>query len=339
MTRAFVCGCLGTALDADERAFLRDAAPLGVILFHRNIETPEQVLRLTSEIRAALGRDDAMVLVDQEGGRVQRLTPPRWRRYPAAARFTALTDLDERAAAIHLTARLIAADLAAVGIDVDCMPVLDVPVAGAHDIIGDRAYAHDPAIVARLGRAAAEGLLAGGVLPVMKHVPGHGRARADSHLALPVVETALAELDASDFEPFRLNNDLPAAMTAHVVYAALDPDRPATISPTVIAEVVRGAIGFDGLLFSDDVSMKALPGGFRDKATGLFAAGVDVALHCNGVREEAAEVAAASPVLAGAALARVERALAAMRGGTASFDLAEATRRFDDVLAVIIRPA
>ncbi len=335
MTRAFVCGCLGATLDADERAFLRDAAPLGVILFRRNIETPEQVLRLTSEIRAALGRDDAMVLVDQEGGRVQRLTSPRWRRYPAAARFTALADLDERADAIRLTARLIAADLAAVGIDVDCMPVLDVPVAGAHDIIGDRAYARDPATVARLGRAAADGLLAGGVLPVMKHVPGHGRAKADSHLALPVVETPLAELDASDFEPFRINNDLPAAMTAHVVYAALDPERPATISPAVIGQVVRGAIGFDGLLFSDDLSMKALPGSFRDKATALFAAGVDVALHCSGDRGEAEEVAAASPMLADAARTRVDRAVAAMRGGVAPFDAAAATRRLEDVMAVI----
>ena len=335
MTRAFVCGCLGATLDADERAFLRDAEPLGVILFRRNIETPEQVLRLTSEIRAALGRDDAMVLVDQEGGRVQRLTSPHWRRYPAAARFTALANLDEQAEAIHLAARLIAADLAAVGIDVDCMPVFDVPVAGAHEIIGDRAYAHDPATVARLGRAAANGLLAGGVLPVMKHVPGHGRAKADSHLALPVVQTAVAALAASDFEPFRLNNDLPAAMTAHVVYAALDPERPATISPRVIAEVVRGTIGFDGLLFSDDLSMKALPGSFRDKALGLFAAGVDIALHCNGDRGEAEQVAAATPVLAGAARARVDRALRTMHGPKPGFDLPEAMRSFEGVLAAL----
>ncbi len=335
MTRAFVCGCLGTTLDVEERAFLKDSVPLGVILFRRNIETPDQVLRLTSDIRAALGRDDAMVLVDQEGGRVQRLTSPHWRRYPAAARFTAIADPDDRAAAIHLAARLIAADLAAVGIDVDCMPVLDVPVAGAHEIIGDRAYAHDPATVARLGRAAAEGLLVGGVLPVMKHVPGHGRAKADSHLTLPTLRTPVAELAASDFEPFRLNNDLPAAMTAHVVYAALDPERPATISPSVIAEVVRGIIGFDGLLFSDDVSMKALPGSFRDKALGLFAAGVDVALHCNGDRGEAEQVAAATPVLAGAARARVERALSAMRGPKRDFDVSDATRRFEGMLATI----
>ena len=338
MTRAFVCGCLGTILGADERAFLRETAPLGVILFKRNIETPGQVARLTAEIRAAIGRD-AMVLVDQEGGRVQRLTAPHWPRYPAAARFAALADIGERAEAIRLAARLIAADLTAVGIDVDCMPVLDVPVAGAHDIIGDRAYAHAPASVARLGRAAADGLLAGGVLPVMKHVPGHGRAKADSHLALPVVDTSAADLAATDFEPFRVNNDLPAAMTAHVVYAALDPDRPATISPKVIGEVVRGAIGFDGLLFSDDLSMKALRGRFRDKASDLFAAGVDVALHCNGDRAEAEEVVAATPVLAGASRARVDRALAAIRGPRLEFDEAEGRRRLEAVLATIERSA
>ncbi len=335
MTRAFVCGCLGTVLSADERAFLKEAAPLGVILFRRNIETPAQVAALTAEIRSVLGRDEALILVDQEGGRVQRLSAPHWRRYPAAGRFARLADVDERLAAIWLAARLIAADLTAVGIDVDCLPVLDVPVADAHDIIGDRAYASEPALVARLGRAAADGLLAGGVLPVMKHVPGHGRARADSHLALPVVGASREDLTATDFAPFRANNDLPAAMTAHVVYAALDPHRPATISPTVIGEVVRGAIGFDGLLFSDDVSMKALPGSFREKAEGLFAAGVDIALHCNGDRAEAEEVAAASPSLDGSAHARVARALAAMRVRHPAFDLEDASRSFDGICAAV----
>ena len=333
MARAFVCGCLGTVLDADERAFLRDADPLGVILFRRNIDTPAQVARLTAEIRATLGRDDAMILVDQEGGRVQRLTAPNWRRYPAAARFAAIEDLDDRAALIRLSARLIAEDLRAVGIDVDCLPVLDVPVEGAHDIIGDRAYAKDPAIVAKLGRAAADGLLDGGVLPVMKHVPGHGRAAADSHLALPVVEASLDALAASDFEPFRRNADLPAAMTAHVVYTALDPARPATISPTVIQRIVRGAIGFDGLLFSDDLSMKALPGTFREKAEALFAAGVDIALHCNGERDEAEAVADASPVLSGNAASRVARALAAIGKPRSAFDPVDAAAQLDRLLA------
>ena len=334
MPRAFVCGSSGLTLDDDERAFLRDAAPLGVILFKRNIESPAQVRALTSEIRAALGRDDAMVLVDQEGGRVQRLGPPHWRRYPAAARFAAFASIDERSEAIRLVARLIGHDLIGLGIDVDCLPVLDVPIEGAHDIIGDRAYGKDAHTVARLGRAAAEGLLEVGVLPVMKHVPGHGRAGADSHLALPVVDAPYATLAGSDFEPFRRNRDLPAAMTAHVVYSAIDPQRPATISPKVIGDVVRGAIGFDGLLFSDDLSMKALPGTTREKAENLFAAGVDVALHCNGDRAEAAEVAAVSPLLAGSAASRVARAHAMLRPSR-DFDPVEAGAALDRMLAAI----
>ena len=333
MARAFVCGCLGTTLDRDERAFLKDADPIGVILFKRNIGTPDEVRALTSEIRATLGRDDAFILIDQEGGRVQRLGPPHWRRHPAAARFSMIADRDARAAAVRLGARLIAADLKGLGIDVDCLPVLDVPIAGAHDVIGDRAYAKDPTVVAMLGRAAAEGLLDGGVLPVMKHVPGHGRAGADSHLALPVVDASLAELEASDFEPFRRNRDLPAAMTAHVVYSALDPDRPATISPYVVSEIIRGTIGFGGLLFSDDLSMKALPGTFRDKTEWLFAAGVDIALHCNGDRTEAADVAAAAPILSGEAGARVERAHAALRRPTTAIDPVDAALTIDRILA------
>ncbi len=337
MTRAFVCGCGGLALGPDERRFLKEAAPLGVVLFNkpdqRNIDTPQQVLALTREIRDVLG-PDAMVLVDQEGGRVQRLRPPYWRRYPAAARFDAVADLGERAALIRLAARLMAHDLAAVGIDVDCMPVLDVPVEGAHDIIGDRAYASDPDKVARLGRAAAEGMIDGGVLPIMKHVPGHGRAEADSHMALPVVTASLAELERHDFAPFRRNRDLPAAMTAHVVYRAVDSERPATISAEVIGRIVRGAIGFDGLLFSDDLSMKALPGSFRDKAEALFAAGVDIALHCSGNIEEALEVAAVAPELSGKTARRVAQARAAMRKPTA-FDPVDAAAELDRRLAAI----
>ena len=333
MIRAFVCGCLGLTLDAEERAFLKETAPLGVILFKRNIDTPAQVSALSAEIRSALGRDDAMILVDQEGGRVQRLTQPHWRRYPAAATFDAIADLDTRETAIRLAARLIAYDLLAAGIDVDCLPVLDVPIAGAHDVIGDRAYGKDPAIVARMGRAAAEGLLDAGVLPIMKHVPGHGRAGADSHLALPIVEADLAALDASDFEPFRRNSDLPAAMTAHVVYKAIDPDHPATISRPVIQQIVRGAIGFDGLLFSDDLSMKALPGSFREKAEGLFAAGVDIALHCNGVRSEAIEVAGASPEITGSTAQRLARARAAIKRVQIAFDPVDAAVQLDRMLA------
>ena len=329
---AFVCGCRGRSLDDDERAFLKEARPLGVILFARNVEAPDQVRALTAEIRSALGRADAMVLVDQEGGRVQRLKAPHWRRYPAAARFAAIAPLDERAAAVRAGARLLADDLAAVGIDVSCMPVLDVPTAGAHDVIGDRAYAGDPAAVAVLGRAAAEGLMDGGVIPVMKHVPGHGRAGADSHLALPVVDAPLDALSRSDFEPFRRNRDLPAAMTAHVVYTAIDRERAATVSPVVIRDVVRGAIGFDGLLFSDDLSMKALHGSFRDKALQLFAAGVDIALHCSGDIAEAEEVAAVAPPLAGTTLARFERARAALNRPTRPFDREATAAMLDRLL-------
>ena len=333
MTRALVCGCLGLRLDDSERAFLRDADPIGVILFRRNVEAPDQVRALTAEIRAAIGREDVFVLVDQEGGRVQRLGPPHWRKYPAAARFAAIRDLDARAAAIRVAARLIGDDLNSVGIDADCLPVLDVPVEGAHDVIGDRAYARDPVAVAMLGRAAAEGMLDAGVLPIMKHLPGHGRAGADSHLALPIVEATRAELEASDFVPFAMNADLPAAMTAHVVYTALDPERPATISPLIVDKVIRKAIGFDGLLFSDDLSMKALPGTFREKAESLFAAGVDIALHCNGDRREAEAVAAVAPPVEGACAARVARARAAMTRGRPDFDPVDAVAMLDRVLA------
>lgn len=336
MPRAFVCGCLGTSLHADERDFLRSAEPLGVILFKRNIGTPDEVRALTGAIRDVLG-DEALVLIDQEGGRVQRMGPPHWRSYPAAARFAAIgPDLASRASAIRLVARLMAEDLMAVGIDVDCLPVLDVPTDGAHDVIGDRAYSRDPEAVAMLGRAAAEGLLDAGVLPVMKHVPGHGRAGADSHLALPRVAAPLDELERGDFVPFRANRDLPAAMTAHVVYEAIDAERPATVSPVVVRDIIRGHIGFDGLLFSDDLSMKALAGTFRQKAQALFAAGVDIALHCNGDRKEAEEVADVAPLVGGMAAARLGWARAAMARGRQPFDSVDARRVLDEVLATVV---
>lgn len=336
MPRAFVCGCLGTRLSADERAFLRSAEPLGVILFKRNIGTPDEVRGLTDSIRDVLGAG-ALVLIDQEGGRVQRMGPPHWRAYPAAARFAALRgDLAARAAAIRLVARLMAGDLVAAGIDVDCLPVLDVPVAGSHDVIGDRAYARDPEAVAVLGRAAAEGLLDAGVLPVMKHAPGHGRAGADSHHDLPRVATPLDVLERGDFAPFRANRDLPAAMTAHVVYEAIDPARPATVSPTVVRDIIRGHIGFDGLLFSDDLSMKALAGTFRQKAQALFAAGVDIALHCNGDRAEAEEVADVAPLIGGMTAARLGWARAAVARPRPPFEPVDALAVLDEVLATAV---
>jgi beta-N-acetylhexosaminidase len=328
--RAFICGLKGLTLDPDERAFLRDAEPWGVILFRRNVESREQVARLTAGLREALGRH-APVLVDQEGGRVQRLNTPHWRAYPSAARFEAAgADAAQAERLAWLGARLMAHDLREVGIDVDCLPVLDAPAEGSHAIISDRAYSKDPARAARLGRAAAEGLMAGGVAPVMKHIPGHGRARADSHLELPVVGASRAELEAVDFPPFAANADLPMAMSAHVVYTAIDPSAPGTQSPVVVSEIIRGLIGFDGLLMTDDLSMKALTGGFRERAERAFAAGCDMVLHCNGELAEAEPVAEGAPLLAGKALERAEKALACVRdvepfdvaGGVAEFEKA-----------------
>jgi beta-N-acetylhexosaminidase len=305
MFKAFIAGCAGLDLTPEERRFFGDSRPWGLILFRRNVESPAQVKALAESFRAIVGAEGA-VLVDQEGGRVQRLRAPHWPAYPAAARFGASP---EGEALAELSARLMAEDLLALGIDVDCLPVLDTPVEGAHDVIGDRAYARAPEEVARLGAAAARGLMRGGVMPVMKHIPGHGRACADSHMELPVVSAGRAELER-DFGPFRANADLPAAMTAHVVYTALDPARPATQSAKVIGEIVRGQIGFDGLLMSDDLSMKALTGSFFERTRKCFEAGLDLALHCNGDLAEAREVAEAAPELAGRSFARVNAARA-----------------------------
>jgi beta-N-acetylhexosaminidase len=330
--RAFICGLKGLILDADERAFLRDADPWGVILFRRNVESREQVSRLTADLRDALGRH-APVLVDQEGGRVQRLHTPNWRAYPSAARFEAVVDDVEAAARLAwLGARLMAHDLREVGVDVDCLPVLDVPAEGSHAIISDRAYSRDPARAARLGRAAAEGLMAGGVAPVMKHIPGHGRARADSHLELPVVEASRADLESVDFPPFIANADLPMAMSAHVVYTAIDPSAPGTQSRIVVEEIIRGLIGFDGLLMTDDLSMKALTGSFRERAERAIAAGCDMVLHCNGDLAEAVPVAEGAPPLAGKALERAGQALACVREVEA-FDVAAGVAAFETAMA------
>jgi len=263
--------------------------------------------------------------------------PPHWPKYPAGAKYGALHANDplvQRELA-RLGARLMAHDLRAVGVTVDCLPVLDVPSPGAHDVIGDRAYGNTPEKVAVLGRAAAEGLMAGGVLPVMKHIPGHGRAGADSHLALPVVDASREALERHDFAPFRMLTDLPLAMTAHVVYTALDPERPATVSPTIIGEIIRGHIGYDGLLMTDDLSMKALSGSFRDKTEAAFAAGCDMALHCNGQMDEMTAVAEASPVLEGEALRRAEAALARIRHEPEPLDPVDARARLDAALAMI----
>jgi beta-N-acetylhexosaminidase len=263
--------------------------------------------------------------------------PPLWPKYPAGRSYARLAagDTERHRSLVRVGARLIAHDLRAVGINVDCLPVLDVPSAGAHDIIGDRAYSTDSQEVAELGRAAVEGLLRGGVLPVMKHIPGHGRAGADSHESLPRVTASTEQLRAHDFVPFLALSDCPLAMTAHVVYEAIDPDRPGTLSPTVVADIIRGELGFDGLLLTDDLSMKALSGGFRDRAEAAMAAGCDVALHCNGDLVEAREVAEGVPVLSGRSLERLETALAWIGREPETFDVVDARASFDAALAAL----
>lgn len=328
-----IYGCAGTSLSAAEQDFFRQTQPWGFILFARNINSPAQVRALVEELRSTVGDVAAPVLIDQEGGRVARLKPPHWGVRPPAAVFGALYRTDPEAAreATYLNARLIAHDLAGLGINVDCLPVLDVPVEGAHDIIGDRAFAHDPATIIALGKAQIEGLLDGGVLPVMKHIPGHGRAGADSHLALPRVDASAEALSASDFVTFRSLDQCPIAMTAHVVYESIDPQRPCTTSPKVIRDVIRGEIGFDGLLMSDDLSMKALDGPLSVRARAALFAGCDLALHCNGELDEMRDVASEVKELDGLALARSERALAHLRA-PGSFDAAAAQARLTQLL-------
>lgn len=307
---AAVVGVAGVSLTGEERALFAEGDPLGFILFKRNCDTPAQVATLVAELRAAVGRPDAPILIDQEGGRVQRLTPPCWRLAPPAAVFDRLADRSESAAveATWLNARLIAAELAPMGITHDCWPLLDVRRPDADPIIGDRAFGGDPVRVAMLGRAAARGLLAGGIVPIVKHIPGHGRAMVDSHRALPVVDVDRAPLAAIDFAPFAAMRDMPWAMTAHVVYAAIDPDYPATTSHRVIREVIRSEIGFDGVLVSDDVCMNALSGTAGERARAAIDAGCDLVLHCNGVIAETAAVLAATPKLASAARRRLDAA-------------------------------
>jgi beta-N-acetylhexosaminidase len=308
--KAVIFGLAGPGLDASEGRFFAAADPLGFILFARNCVDPGQVRALVADLRGAVGRADAPVLIDQEGGRVARLKPPHWRAAPPAAALGAIAsrDVEQAKTAVKLNARLIAAELAALGIDVDCAPVLDVPAPGSHDIVGDRALSADPALVAELGRAAVEGFLEGGVVPVVKHIPGHGRATVDSHAELPVVDADRATLEASDFVPFRALADAPWAMTAHVVYTAIDAAAPATTSATVIGEVIRGAIGFKGVLVSDDLGMSALKGDFGARAAAALAAGCDIALHCSGAMREMEAVADAAGPLGDAAAARVARA-------------------------------
>jgi beta-N-acetylhexosaminidase len=333
MASAFITGIEGLSLSSNERAFLRDAHPWGFILFRRNVDTPAQVRDLVAVLRESVGRN-APVLVDQEGGRVQRLAPPHWPSYPPGAFYGALYDRDraEGLAAAKLGARLIASDLWALGIDVDCLPLADVPVSEADPVIGNRAYGTTPAKVAAIGAAVAQGLIEGGVLPVLKHIPGHGRATADSHHRLPVVEVDRATLESSDFAAFRPLAKLPLGMTAHVVFSAIDPVAPATTSGTMVREVIRQHIGFDGLLMSDDVSMNALSGTLAERSRAALRAGCDAVLHCNGKLDEMQAVAQESPPLAGDAARRADAALAARRKPT-EFDVAAAREEFAALMA------
>jgi beta-N-acetylhexosaminidase len=323
-SRAFITGVSGPELTAAEREFITAERPWGFILFKRNIETPAQVILLVRELRAAIGNPDAPVLIDQEGGRVQRLGPPNWPVYPPGAAFGVLYDID-RAAGV------MAADLVELGVTVDCLPLADVPVAGADAVIGDRAYGTEPDKVAAIARAVTEGLEQGGILPVLKHIPGHGRATADTHFRLPKVDTPKAELERTDFAAFQPLAELPMAMTAHVVFSALDPAQPATTSATIIRQVIRGVIGFQGLLMSDDVSMNALAGSIAERTRAIVAAGCDMVLHCNGKLDEMREVARETPELSGRALERARRALASRRAPQA-FDRLAARAELDALI-------
>ena len=307
---AAVLGCAGLSLTSDERSFFRDANPLGFILFARNCETPAQVSSLISELRACVGRDDAPILIDQEGGRVARLKPPHWRDMPAAAVFAELAkrNPEEAEEAVYLNNRLTADELRQLGVSVNCTPVLDLPQPNADPIIGDRAFGKTPEKVVRLAEMVCRGMLDGAIAPVIKHIPGHGRALVDSHEALPVVEAKREELENHDFAPFEALNMMPWAMTAHVIYSAFDPENPATLSSLVVHEVVRSKIGFDGLLISDDLSMKALGGDYRNRAKRALAAGCDLVLHCNGKSDEMRSVMEGCASLTEEAESRFKRA-------------------------------
>lgn len=330
-----IFGCAGTALAADERAFFRETQPWGFILFARNVHDRDQIRSLVASLRETVGDDRAPVLIDQEGGRVSRLKPPGWKERPPAARFGKVYENQHEAGveACYLNARLIAHDLADVGINIDCLPVLDLPVEGADAVIGDRAFSRDPVAVIDLSKAQIEGLMDGGILPIMKHIPGHGRATADSHLALPRVDTDAEELSATDFVTFRSLDTCPMAMTAHVVYEAIDAQRPATTSPKVIRDVIRGEMGFDGLLISDDLSMKALDGPLSVRTKAALFAGCDIVLHCTGKLDEMRDVASELKPLDGQHLRRADHALSHLVAPDA-FDPAAAEARLTELLSI-----
>lgn len=332
--QAAIYGLEGTALSDAERGFFRDAEPAGFILFRRNCENPNQLLRLTDALRELSGRDDVPILIDQEGGRVARMRPPEWPAFPAAEKFANLYRVAPSSAieAVRANALALALMLRSVGINVNALPLLDVRQEGASDIIGDRALGSEPMQVAALGRAVLDGLASAGVVGIVKHMPGHGRASVDSHKELPVVTASAAELE-TDLEPFERLSTAPMGMTAHVVYTAWDPERPASLSPIVIGDIVRERIGFDGWLMSDDIGMEALEGDFGSRAAGVVAAGCDVALHCSGKMEEMAAVASAVPAMSAEGEERLARAMAGTRLEIEGADFAEEIARRDLLLA------
>ncbi len=337
LPRAAIFGCAGPDLTADERAFFRDANPLGFILFARNIDTPERALRLTEELRSCVARSEAPILIDQEGGRVARLKPPQWRKAPPAKVFGELyaRHPEQGLEATRLNSLLLAADVASVGCDVDCVPVLDIAFPETHAVIGDRAYAAMPEAVAALGRAAGEGLAAQGVLPIVKHIPGHGRATVDSHLSLPRVTASREMLERTDFLPFKFLADLPWAMTGHLLFDAVDPDNAITVSVSGVRDVIRGHIGFDGLLLSDDLSMEALGGSLAERAGRSLAAGCDIALHCNGKTDEMTQIASRTGAMSAAADRRFDAGRAWLgrhKAPLSQAGLKEASRKLAELL-------
>ena len=333
--QAAIYGLEGIELKADERAFFRDAEPAGFILFRRNCENQHRLLRLTDALRSIAGRDDVPILIDQEGGRVARMRPPEWPAFPAAEKFALLYRAAPSAAieAVRANARALGLMLRSCGINVNALPLLDVRQEGATDIIGDRALGSEPMQVAALGRAVLDGMATAGVVGIIKHMPGHGRALVDSHKELPVVTASAEELEI-DLEPFERLSSAPMGMTAHVVYEAWDAERPASLSPTVIEDIIRERIGFDGWLMSDDLGMEALKGDFASRAAGVVAAGCDVALHCSGKMDEMIAVAKAAPDMTGEGVERLERALASVNPEDDGIDFAQAIAKRDQLLAL-----
>ena len=333
--RPLIFGCAGLVLHSEERELFADVNPYGFILFDRNINNPSQVRLLVNELRSAVRRPDAPVLVDQEGGRVARLGPPYWRQPPAAAELVSQlgNNIEKACQAIFINSQIIAHELSELHITVDCMPVLDLATTVGHQVIGERAYGEVPARVAEFGRAACSGLLNGGVLPVIKHIPGHGRAASDSHVSLPFVQAKWEDLAQTDFLPFRALSDMPMAMTAHVVFTAIDPKRPATTSPLVVADVIRGEIGFEGLLMTDDICMSALEGSPIERAEAALAAGCDVVLHCNGQLNEMIEIADGVGAMAKLSWERAMRAAGYQDERVSPIDLAAAKQELARLLA------